>query len=67
MIINDITVVNLDDWVGIYIDGKCAYQNHSIRPNTLLNLLGITSDEYWIEDYNPDLGGLPENLSELNL
>jgi len=65
--LNSITFVHLDDWVGVYVDGKCVYQNHSIRPEELLNLIEVPNKSCWIEDYDENLGELPENLDDLKL
>jgi hypothetical protein len=34
-----ITVVSADDWAAIYVDGKLLEQGHSVREDTLLELL----------------------------
>ena len=68
---NKITVVYGDDWKGLYIDGKLAYENHSIDLQTFLWVLeknGIRldveckdCDEDWLEHR----GNLPKDLKEV--
>jgi hypothetical protein len=60
-----IVIVELDNWIGLYIDGKCVFQGHSMEPYFLLELLKIENERHWIENYDPDAGSLPDDLSEL--
>jgi hypothetical protein len=66
---NRITIVRNDegDWVGVYIDGELKYENHSIRNEELLDIIGIEYDS--INDLNLDQYGnhLPQQLSEIAL
>ena len=65
-----ITLVNLDDWEAIYIDGKKALDGHSIRITELLDLLGIDYKELEITDEfmkkTEETGYVPDNESDLN-
>lgn len=65
------TIVDLDDWVGIYQDGEIIYQDHSIDPYWLLDHFGIEYNEMSLNDdglewmlgegYLPDeISGIPE-------
>jgi hypothetical protein len=64
----DITFVRLDDWVGVYLDGKCAYQNHSIAYDRLLNLLDIYPKTIFADDSVYSIEGyLPDELSDVKV
>ncbi len=39
----------VDDWIAIYIDGKRAYEGHSIDPRTLLDIIGVDYSSEYIE------------------
>lgn len=45
-----IKIIELDDWIQIYINGVIRYQNHSISGTKMLDLLGIKYDYEYIED-----------------
>jgi hypothetical protein len=36
-----VTIYRLDDWIAMYVDGKLAIQQHSLRPEEVLDLLGV--------------------------
>lgn len=61
--------VNVDDWEGMYIDGRLVQQGHSLEPEDVLRQLNIEHDTFWVKDDN-DLSQwdfrLPENFSELD-
>lgn len=59
-------IVKADDWAGFYIDGKLALQDHHIRLDDVLELLGVNvsskwADQAWLEQ----LGSLPTDLKEV--
>jgi hypothetical protein len=62
----EVTIVNGDDWVGLYVNGKIVVQGHSLTPHEILGAVDIIPKEI-----NPDMewldniGHLPENLSEV--
>lgn len=63
----NITFVNSEDgdWVGIYIDGVLARENHSYDADDMLDILGI---DYNSHSVNMEDGGrLPTKLEDLNL
>ncbi len=62
--INEVVIVDADDWQGLYVNGKLQYENHEIRPDEILKILGINyriieCDSNWIENQG---GRLPKNL-----
>lgn len=62
----EITLVDGDDWTGIYIDGKLAAEGHSFDKADLLQILNIP---YEYKEADPDwmyeVGNLPKNLSDV--
>ena len=61
-----ITFVNVDDWVGVYLDGKLEYENHSIDADDCLTLLGIECESLWVDpDWMGDRCRLPEDLKDV--
>jgi len=65
------TVVNGDDWTGLYVDGKLVEQGHSISASDALRIARdykkIESVEtlYADIDWLHDLGWLPDKLSDV--
>lgn len=53
------------DWIGLYIDGKLAMENHSLNENDMLRALGIGYQSYEIDMSAGD--PLPQKLNELDL
>jgi len=60
-----VDIVHFDDWIVIYKDGKAIFQNHSIRPQKLLNLLNIEHTSHRIDDWDY-CKSIPENYEEYN-
>ena len=57
-----------DDWKGLYVNGKLAYEGHSITPKEILDAIGIESEWVAVDpDWLESRGSLPENLSEVVL
>lgn len=63
----NLTVISLDDWIGIYKEGKLLLQGHSIDYYELLEKLGYNVDSKYIPNDDLDEFGnqLPEQLSEI--
>ena len=66
MIIN---ILECDDWVGLYVDGKCEIQGHSIEYMDILDLIKTHCPELNLEVIIEDVEGLdgeyfPEELSD---
>jgi len=64
-----ITLVNAEDWIGVYIDGKLVYEYHDLEPETLLDLIevikynSVWADEEWFNKCS----SLPKKLSDVKL
>ena len=55
-----------DGWNGVYIDGECKYQGHSLGYQQVLEALGIEyTDHHAHEEKLEDEGCLPEQLTDL--
>jgi len=53
------------DWVCLYIDGKEAYQGHSINNMELLNCLGIKYESKEVtNEWAENQGHFPKNLKD---
>lgn len=64
----DVTLVHLDDWAGIYVDGVLKAQNHSLRDDEVLEAVGIIAESVWLDGELDEFGNqLPQYLRELNL
>lgn len=44
-----IEFVETDDWMELLLDGKRVFGNHSIDVKEMLELLGVTYSEIWVE------------------
>ncbi len=54
------------DWMGMYVNGKLVFENHSICPDEALEALGIpvtkfSCNEEWLEN----VGNLPKEAKDL--
>lgn len=68
-------IILADDWEGLFVDGKCVYEDHEIDRKTLRRLCkkhkldfvkikeGWVTEEY--EEYLCDAGRLHEDLSNV--
>lgn len=60
------TIVQGDDWVGVYVEGKLITEGHSVNAYELLNQLG-----YYVDSVEPDfdwlwdIGNLPVYLKDV--
>lgn len=45
-----VQIIELDDWIAIYKDRKIRYQNHSIDPVDLLQILGVEFEYAYLDD-----------------
>lgn len=56
-----ITLVQAENWLGIYVDGKLLDQDHTVDTSDVLKLLGFEVEEVFIDDsFFDDDGYLPE-------
>lgn len=61
-----VTIVNADDWMGLYIDGELVYEGHSIEEETLLKYVGVNCDSFWVDDnWITERGNLPSRLEDV--
>lgn len=65
-----VDIVDGDTWIGIYIDEKCVYEDHSIRPEDLVKLLEHKSIEFGGRheadlDWLDTIGRFPDNLGDV--
>ena len=61
-----ITIVNADDWMGVYLDGELMREGHIIHADEMLDVIGrkyetIEADEDWIAR----IGCLPKDLKDV--
>lgn len=60
------TLVNGDDWQGLYKDGQIVAQNHSLSAYEILELVGVEFKSEWVNlDWLENIGHLPHNLDEV--
>ena len=64
------TIVTDEEWVGIYLDGHCLLQDHTLSAEQLLkelrNLQLIKLEEKYCDgDWLESEGYLPENLEDV--
>lgn len=61
-----ITLVCGDDWMGVYKDGECVYQNHSVDSSRLLGLAGIEHQSVYVDlNWLDQQGSLPLSLEDI--
>lgn len=61
-----ITIVDADDWVGIYIDGKLVTEDHSFNERQTMDALDIEYDRVYADsEWLAEVGNLPDLLSEV--
>lgn len=54
------------DWKGLYVDGECKYQNHSIDIDDILTELEIKIEKFAVsDDWMRGRGGFPNKLKEI--
>ena len=61
-----VTVIEVDDWIGLYKDGQLVAEGHRLEPKEVLVALGIDCKHKWYEG-ELDSGTFPESLSELEI
>lgn len=65
---HQITLIQADDWCGLYINGKLATEGHSIDHGEFCEAVGIVLVEKWADcKWLEDRGRLPEKLSDVKL
>lgn len=62
----DITIVDGDDWMGIYLGENLIYQGHSISTSSLLDLLNIEHQSRDVDiEWLHDRCELPEQITDV--
>jgi len=59
----DITIVEVDDWQVLYVDGKKVAEGHRLRHDEIMSAVGIKIKRRWYED--EDLCDFPDSLDDL--
>lgn len=71
-----VRIVNLDDWMGFYVDGRLRYDNHSIDDDHLLRILqeetavpaSIDFKSFWADGILDEFGNqCPPNWDDLKI
>jgi len=71
-----VRAIYLDDWMGLYINGKLEYDNHSIDDTYLLRLLAEKTEQpasidfkhFWADGVLDEFGNhCPPNWSDLKI
>jgi hypothetical protein len=60
----DLVYADSGDWVGVYVDGVCVRQTHSLQEDELLSALNI---DYKVHYDVPVDGYLPRTIDEVEL
>jgi len=61
-----ITLVDGDDWKGLYINDKLIIENHSLSIYDILDAIGVKYQYFPVdEDWLGEHGTLPDNLSDV--
>ena len=60
-----VVIADFDDWQGIYINGKLAYENHSLYYKDVLKALNQPYKQIQVDMMELDIGRLPETVEEL--
>lgn len=62
----EITLVEGDDWSGLYVDGKLVAEGHSFSNSELLEYCGVKHNRGFADlDWLADRGTLPKKLSDV--
>lgn len=70
---NQLIIVSIEDWEGVYYQGKLIYEQHEVRRFKLIDIMKEynTFDvvEVWLssegDEYIQDRGRMPENYDDL--
>lgn len=50
-----VTILGVDDWTVLYIDGEKIEENHSLNPNFVLEAIAKRTEDIEFEDYFAEL------------
>jgi hypothetical protein len=61
-----VTIVDGDDWEGLYVDGRLVTEGHRVSVTEALNAVGVScevvyADDHWLEE----VGRLPDQLRKV--
>lgn len=61
------TLYRVDDWVGLYKDGKLVYEGHSIDLDQFFYQYPEYGQTFWLQVHNldPSAGRMPQTEGEL--
>jgi hypothetical protein len=63
-----ITIVDGDDWKGLFVDGKCVLQDHRLEVRQVLAALDIMFSEVEADsEWLAENGQFPEHLDDVKL
>ena len=60
-----ITLVQGEDWVGLYVDGKLKNQGHSLSPFEVCDALGVDNETVWADEHLKEHGYCPPKLEDV--
>lgn len=60
-----VTLAHCDDWVAMYVNGRKVRENHSLSEHEILEALGISFDQRWLDDEWVEEHGMPESVGDL--
>lgn len=62
-----VTIVNDDtgDWLGVYLDGRLVYENHSVTPARLLEAVGLPVESLQVDLEAHGMTRCPSDLGTL--
>ncbi len=60
-----ITLVTLDDWQGLYLDGILEYEGHSIPDFEWMRVLNQEENMFDVDQEWVEVNGLPEYLGDI--
>ena len=65
---SQIDIYSFDEWIGVYLNGDLVFQNHSIRVDEMLIILGIPHTYTYIDDdeFIERLGGCMQYRSQMD-
>lgn len=65
-----ITIVQAEDWAGLYKDGEIVFQGHDLQYSDIISAINapdLQFDEVWVEGgWLAKVGHLPETLDEVH-
>jgi hypothetical protein len=63
--VNEVTVVQCDDWIALFVDGKKVIEGHSLNETDIFRAIGVEMRCIWLEDEWVEEHGFPETLDNL--